>query len=167
MKVFKTGVVLMLAVFFIACGSSEPANTNSSQTAAPVASAPPPAPPASSNTSAPPATVAAPSNANQSTEAKPAEGKKDAKPEAKPAPEINMAALFGAQKCTGCHGADGKGKIKGAPDFTDAAWQKKVSDADMIEQIKLGKPPKMPPYEGKLTDGQIKALVAYIRSFAK
>jgi hypothetical protein len=37
----------------------------------------------------------------------------------------------------------------------------------MIEQIKLGKPPKMPPYEGKLTDGQIKALVAYIRSFAK
>lgn len=164
MRVFKTWVVLMVAVFFIACGSSEPTNTNSSQVTVPGA----PAPAANSNVSAPPVPVAAPySNANQSTDAKPVEEKKDAKADAKPAPKINAAALYAAQKCGLCHGPDGKGKIKGVPDFTDAAWQKKTSDAAMVEQIKLGKPPKMPAYEGKLSDAEIKALIGYIRSFAK
>src|SRR5215471_7231773 len=84
-------------------------------------------------------------------------------PAATAAPSVNAADLFGAQKCTTCHGADGKGKLKGSPDFTDAAWQKKKTDAEMIEMIKKGHKP-MPPYEGKITDSEITALVAYVRS---
>jgi mono/diheme cytochrome c family protein len=57
--------------------------------------------------------------------------------------------------------------MKGAPDFTNADWQAKESDADLIEGIKKGDPPKMPPYKDKLNDDQIKSLVAYVRSFAK
>ena len=39
----------------------------------------------------------------------------------------------------------------------------KMSDAELIEATKKGKG-KMPGYEGKLTDDQIKGLVKYIRS---
>jgi mono/diheme cytochrome c family protein len=56
--------------------------------------------------------------------------------------------------------------VKGAPDFTDAGWQKKEKDAELAETIKKGKKP-MPPYAGKLNDEEIKALVAYVRSFGK
>ena len=70
------------------------------------------------------------------------------------------------QKCAMCHGPDGKGKMKGAPDFTDSTWQKKQTDVEMIATIKNGHKP-MPPYEGKLSDEQINALVAYIRALAK
>jgi cbb3-type cytochrome c oxidase subunit III len=87
-------------------------------------------------------------------------------PAATAGPNVNAADLFAAQKCTTCHGADGKGKLKGVPDFTDAAWQKKQTDTEMIETIKKGHKP-MPPYEGKITDDQITALVAYVRSFGK
>lgn len=164
MRFFKTWVVLMLAVFFIACGSSESTNTNSSQSAPPVASAPP----ANSNASEPPAPIPVPSsNANQSTDAKPMEEKKDAKADAKPEPKVSGAAVYAAQKCGLCHGPDGKGKVKDVPDFTSAAWQKKTSDAAMTEQIKKGMLPKMPAYEGKVSDAEIKALIGYIRSFAK
>jgi cytochrome c oxidase cbb3-type subunit 3 len=92
---------------------------------------------------------------------------KDEKKDAKTEPKANGAALYAAQKCGGCHGPDGKGKIKGVPDFSDPAWQKKTTDAAMTEQIKKGKLPKMPAYEGKLSDAEIKALIGYIRSFAK
>jgi mono/diheme cytochrome c family protein len=66
-----------------------------------------------------------------------------------------------------CHGEDGKGKREGTPDFTSAEWQSKESDEELTEQIKKGDPPKMPAFESKLNEDQIKALVAYVRSFAK
>ncbi len=78
------------------------------------------------------------------------------------------AALYTENKCVSCHGADGKGnpKIPKVPDFTNAEWQKKTTDAEMIETIKNGKKP-MPAFKDKLNDDQIKSLVAYVRSFAK
>ena len=70
--------------------------------------------------------------------------------------------------CAACHGADGKGNatMKDIPNFADAAWQKTATDEAMINVIKTGKPP-MPAYKNRLTDEQVKAMVAYIRSFAK
>jgi cytochrome c oxidase cbb3-type subunit 3 len=70
--------------------------------------------------------------------------------------------------CAGCHGADGKGKpaFKDIPDFTNAAWQAKETDAELIETIKNGHKP-MPAYKDKLSDDQVKALVAYVRQFAR
>jgi len=72
-------------------------------------------------------------------------------------------------KCAMCHGADGKGSPMGlkmgAHDFTSADVQKQT-DAQLTEIIAKGKN-KMPAYEGKLKDTEIKDLVAYIRGLAK
>lgn len=79
----------------------------------------------------------------------------------------NGARLYTANACAGCHGADGKGVVKDAPDFRDSAWQQRKSDPLLIEDIKKGKLPKMPAYGEQLNDEEIKALVAHIRTFAK
>ena len=78
------------------------------------------------------------------------------------------AALYGSHNCGGCHGADGKGNatMKNLPNFTDAAWQKKTTDDQMIKIIRNGKPP-MPAYSKQLTDEQVKAVIAYIRALSK
>src|SRR5215471_17848146 len=78
----------------------------------------------------------------------------------------DAAALY-KSKCQVCHSADGKGdtaagKMVGTKDFHSPEVQK-MSDAELIEAIKKGKG-KMQPYDKKLTDDQIKALVKYIRS---
>jgi cytochrome c6 len=80
----------------------------------------------------------------------------------------DAAATFKA-KCAMCHGADGKGSAMGQKlgthDFTSADVQKE-SDAQLTDIITKGKG-KMPAYDGKLKDTEIKDLVAYIRTLAK
>ncbi|MCI0391243.1 MAG: c-type cytochrome [Acidobacteria bacterium] len=82
----------------------------------------------------------------------------------------DAAAIFKA-KCAKCHGQDGKGtaeyKEEGQKDFTDAGWQKTRTDAQLTESITNGKGDFMPAWKGKLSAEEIKALVAYVRSFAK
>src|ERR1700678_2547875 len=73
-------------------------------------------------------------------------------------------------KCTMCHAADGSGstpagKAMGAIPFSSPALVK-ASDADLIAATTNGKG-KMPAYSGKLTDAQIKDVVAYIRTLQK
>lgn len=68
-------------------------------------------------------------------------------------------------KCSMCHGADGKGGKMGTRDFASPEVQKET-DAQLTEIITKGKG-KMPSYEGKLKDTEIKDLVAYIRGLAK
>jgi cytochrome c6 len=70
-------------------------------------------------------------------------------------------------KCQACHGPDGKGdtavgKKLGVKDFHSPEVAK-MSDTELFEITKKGKD-KMPPYDGKLTDDQIKSLIKYIRS---
>lgn len=80
----------------------------------------------------------------------------------------DAAATYKA-KCAMCHGADGKGSPTGlkmgAHDFTSADVQKQT-DAQLIQVIDKGKN-KMPAYDGKLKDTEIKDLVAFIRSLGK
>ena len=80
----------------------------------------------------------------------------------------DAAATYKA-KCAMCHGPDGKGTpmgVKmGARDFTSADVQKQT-DAQLTDAIAKGKG-KMPAYDGKLKDTEIKDLVAYIRGLAK
>ena len=82
-----------------------------------------------------------------------------------PAAADDAAALY-KSKCQVCHGADGKGTAAGqkmgARDF-NAPEVAKQSDADMAKITKEGKG-KMPKFEGKLTDDQIKGLIKYIHS---
>ena len=82
-----------------------------------------------------------------------------------PAAAQDVAATYKA-KCAMCHGMDGKGGKMGTKAFASAEIQA-LSDAALTDVISKGKPPKMPAYEGKLTDTEIKELVAYVRSFGK
>ena len=80
-------------------------------------------------------------------------------------------------KCASCHGVDGKagtetGQKLGIPDMTSAAWQKKVTDAQMKTSIldggtRPGKTEGMDPYKDKLQPDQVDALVAYVRTLGK
>ena len=80
------------------------------------------------------------------------------------------------QSCAKCHGADGKGDTKmgkrlGIKDYTDAKVQADLKDDAAIKAIKEGLKDKdgktlMKPAEG-LSDGDIKGLVTYMRTFKK
>jgi mono/diheme cytochrome c family protein len=79
------------------------------------------------------------------------------------------ADLYKSQ-CSLCHGADGlattpAGKIFKAASFKDPAVVK-TPDAALIAIIKSGKG-KMPSFATKLSDDQIKTVVAYIRTLQK
>jgi cytochrome c6 len=79
------------------------------------------------------------------------------------------------KQCAKCHGADGKGDTKmgkklEVKDYTDAKVQAAMKDEDMAKIIKEGKKDgdktKMKPFTD-LSDADIKALVAHVRSLKK
>ena len=77
------------------------------------------------------------------------------------------AALW-AQNCASCHGKDGSGattmgKKLGVKDYSK---DQGFSDAEATNVIKNGKG-KMKAYKDKLSDADVKALVAYVRSLKK
>lgn len=76
--------------------------------------------------------------------------------------KIDAEKIF-MHECKDCHGEDGRGRMHGQPDFTNAAWQANVSDELMFKTIKFGREP-MPFYIGALSDAEINGLVKYIRS---
>jgi cytochrome c6 len=73
-------------------------------------------------------------------------------------------------KCAMCHGADGSGTTATGKALKlrdlGSSYVQSQSDAQLTEIVSNGKN-KMPAYKGKLTDDQIKGLVAYIRGLAK
>ena len=79
------------------------------------------------------------------------------------------AAIYKA-KCASCHGADGKGltpvgkkmnlRDLGSPDV------QKQTDKELYDWTAVGKG-KMPGYKEKLSEGDINALVVFMRSFKK
>lgn len=84
---------------------------------------------------------------------------------ARPALADDAEALY-KSKCQVCHGPDGKGSVAGqkigVKDFHSPEIQKQ-SDEELFDATKQGKG-KMPAYDKKLTDDQIKQLIKYIRS---
>jgi mono/diheme cytochrome c family protein len=78
--------------------------------------------------------------------------------------------------CAQCHGPDGKantkmGKTLNAKDLTDPKVQAAFTDAKATQSIKEGVKQNgkttMKAFGGKLTDDEIKALVAYVRTLKK
>jgi mono/diheme cytochrome c family protein len=81
-----------------------------------------------------------------------------------------------ANNCAQCHGPTGKGdtkmgKMLNAMDLTDPKKQASFTDAKATAAIKDGVKQNgkttMKAFAGKLTDDEIKALVAYVRSLKK
>ena len=78
----------------------------------------------------------------------------------------DSATLY-KSKCQACHGPDGRGdtaagKKLGVRDFHSPEVAK-MSDQELVDITKNGKE-KMPGYDKKLSDDQIKDLITYIRS---
>jgi cytochrome c6 len=78
--------------------------------------------------------------------------------------------------CKKCHGEDGKGDTKmgkkaGCKDYTDAKVQAELKDdkafKSLKEGLKDGDKELMKSFAEKLSDDEIKALVAHMRSFKK
>ena len=78
--------------------------------------------------------------------------------------------------CAKCHGTDGAGKTKmgeklKVKDYTDAKVQAEMKDAEMTkatkEGVKDGDSTKMKAFGDVLSDDEIKALTAYIRTLKK
>ena len=81
-----------------------------------------------------------------------------------------------AANCVQCHGQSGNadtkmGKILNAKDLTDSKVQAGFTDAQAAEAIKNGVKQNgkttMKAFGGKLSDDDIKALVAYVRTLKK
>lgn len=68
-------------------------------------------------------------------------------------------------KCAGCHGANGEGKaaMKTKP-MKEYASLSEAQLTDAIENGKKDSKPPMPGYKGKLTEAQVKSLVAAIKA---
>ena len=86
------------------------------------------------------------------------------------------AAANWNQHCASCHGKDGSGsttmgKKLGVKDYRDAKVQGAFSDGEVESAIKNGvkegSKEKMKSFKDKLSDADIKALVAYVRSLKK
>jgi mono/diheme cytochrome c family protein len=95
---------------------------------------------------------------------------------------VASAALAGDAKelwdknCASCHGKDGKGDTKmgkkaGVKDYTDAKFQAEYNEEKGAKAIKEGVKDNgkevMKPFAEKLSDADIKALAAYVKTFKK
>jgi mono/diheme cytochrome c family protein len=96
---------------------------------------------------------------------------------------VISSAGFGADaaanwmaNCASCHGKDGSGNTAmgrklNTKNYRDAKFQVAFSDAEIENAIKKGVKTNgketMKPFGDKLSEADIKALVAYIRNFAK
>ena len=83
--------------------------------------------------------------------------------------QIDFAPIY-TKRCAKCHGANGKGKVEGAPDFTSSKTKSK-SDKELFNIIHNGvraeteEGEDMPAWKGKLTDDEIRTAVKYVKSF--
>jgi cytochrome c oxidase cbb3-type subunit III len=71
--------------------------------------------------------------------------------------------LFRAYNCNGCHANGGGGM---GPPLMDGEWIYGSAPADIIATIVEGRPNGMPAFGGKITQGQLRQLAAYVRSMS-
>lgn len=93
-----------------------------------------------------------------------------------PALLADAPSALWAKNCASCHAADGRGQTRighmlGVKDLSDPQYQKAYSDdaifKDLKEGLKKDGRTKMRPFADKLSDDDIRGLVAYCRTFAK
>jgi len=78
--------------------------------------------------------------------------------------------------CASCHGKDGSGETRmgkkaGAKDYRDPKIQAEIKPETALKNVKEGMKEdgkeKMKPFAEKLSDDEIKELIAYIKKFEK
>ena len=84
-----------------------------------------------------------------------------------------------AKHCGGCHGPSGKGDGPAAAalnpkpnDLTNKAYMAGLKDQYLFDLIQkggaaVGKSPLIPPFGSKMKEGEIRDLIAYLKSLAK
>jgi high-affinity iron transporter len=90
-----------------------------------------------------------------------------------PAGQVAEGEGLYMQRCVACHGATGADDGPSAsllsrlpPELGSFAWQAERSDADIAQAIRAGLPGTAMPASRDLTDGELAAMVAYVRSLA-
>ena len=101
-------------------------------------------------------------------------------PPVRPQPLADGKRLYDVN-CANCHGARAQGAVKAGteisiiaerngkqpPDLTNSAWDHGSTDTAIFTAVKKGIPlGMMPPFEGRLSDVEIRTVVAYVRSLA-
>ena len=84
--------------------------------------------------------------------------------------QIGKGRQLFQEQCVGCHGPDGRaqtdmGKKVGAADLTSATIQQQ-SDSKLETVIKDGKE-KMPAFNSKLSDDEIRSVLQYVRQMGQ
>jgi outer membrane protein assembly factor BamB/cytochrome c553 len=74
-------------------------------------------------------------------------------------PECGEANVTFRQRCAMCHGADGKGTLPRAPNFTDFGWQSSKKDQELMDAVTNGTNNGMPAFSGQISTQQIDQLV--------
>jgi mono/diheme cytochrome c family protein len=86
------------------------------------------------------------------------------------------AKVLYEKNCASCHGKDGVGKTtmgrkEGVKDYTDPKSWEGLTDEKAFESVKEGMTEngkvKMKPFAEKLKDDEIKAVIAYLKTFKK
>lgn len=70
---------------------------------------------------------------------------------------------YAAFNCNGCHANGGGGS---GPPLMDDRWLYGGSMENIVQSIREGRPNGMPSWRGKITDGQIWELAAYVLSMS-
>jgi mono/diheme cytochrome c family protein len=99
--------------------------------------------------------------------ARPASG-----PSKQPASQTPAVPRLFKQRCVRCHAADGTGSaarndLPTIPDFTNARWQQRRTDAQLLASILDGKGKKMPSFRGKINEKQARELIAWVRKLSR
>jgi mono/diheme cytochrome c family protein len=90
--------------------------------------------------------------------------------------QAEEAKVLYEKNCSSCHGKDGKGDTKmgqkaGVKDYSSAKTWEGLDDAKAFKSVKEGMTEgdkvKMKPFADKLSDDDIKAVNAYMRTLAK
>ncbi|HYM80859.1 MAG TPA: cytochrome c [Candidatus Limnocylindria bacterium] len=85
----------------------------------------------------------------------------------------DLGAAVYTKRCVLCHGSEGKGDGPGAAglnpkprNHTDGAYMNARTDADLLNVIRNGKG-SMPPWGKILSEAEIQAVLAHVRTLAK
>lgn len=85
-----------------------------------------------------------------------------------PSEQVEEGEALYADLCATCHGPDGdasKGQTVGSSvDFSNPAFMAQVTSLGLYQAISNGIPPKMESFNSQLTEAQIWALTAYLRT---